>query len=147
MERKKSNSIIVQVDEATKGIMESITEGITSEISEPLLKLTSLVNGISDSTDDLLKQMRASNSASAQIKSQSAEIAEKSNDIAYKVTQLSESVTTIRDEQKALIDIVSGIDKKLNILTDIIGEVINEKKASDIEIKKVKQLLKRKGMQ
>lgn len=65
---KKSDSVIVQVDEATKGIMESITSGITSEISEPLSELNGYVNGISDMANDLLKQMRLSNSVSTQIK-------------------------------------------------------------------------------
>lgn len=126
----EENNIIVQVDEATKGIMESITSELTTEISEPLLKLSSDVSGISDTADELLRQVRTANSTSAQIKGQVSDAAEKSDELYHKVTQLSESVATINE--------------KLDSLVDIITEFLSEKHATDVEIEKIKRALNRR---
>ncbi len=117
---KRTDSVIVQVDEATKGIMESITAGLTSEISEPLLEIRSDINNISDEIGILTKMTSA---ASAQAKKQSTDIAEKTDDILYEVNQLSKSIATLRKEQKALKDSVAGIEKKLDIIFNIIDNM------------------------
>lgn len=52
------NSVILQVDESTKGLMEEIQSGITSSIEDGIRDVKSKVEAVDDNTDMILRKFK-----------------------------------------------------------------------------------------
>lgn len=129
-----SNSVILQVDESTKGLMEEIQSGISASIEDGMREIKNKVDSVDDNTDMILRKFKnfdGLNSTVDQLRS----LAEESKKFAAIVTPLENSVSEIKQDNKthelSLGKVVSNID---SISEDIVqfGEKQNNF-ASDIK--------------
>ncbi len=94
------NSVILQVDESTKGLMEEIQSGIASSIEDGMREVKSKVESVDDNTEMILRKFKNFDGLSSSI-DQLRSLAEESKRFASIVSPLQQSVTEIQHESKA----------------------------------------------
>ena len=89
------NSVILQVDESTKGLMEEIQSGITSSIEDGIRDVKSKVEAVDDNTDMILRKFKNFDGLSSSI-DQLRSLAEESKKFASIVSPLQDSMAEIQ---------------------------------------------------
>lgn len=137
-----NNSIIMQVDESTKGIMEEIQSGISSSIEDGISDVKQRMDSVEDTADLILSKFKnfdGLNSSAEQLRT----LAEESKKITEMVTPLQSGIAVIQQESKANEQKLAEQNNNLNLLIKSIVELGDKQSAIaselNAEIEKVQQ--------
>lgn len=113
-----SGSVLVNVDESTKALMEEIQSGLSDAIEEGLSDLKEVVESIDENTSTTLQKFESLGNINSSV--------QKLTELAQKMTQLSDSVTPIKES-------ISEIEKR----------AINYEQAREQEVTKIELIIQR----
>lgn len=113
-----SGSVLVNVDESTKALMEEIQSGLSDAIEEGLSDLKEVVESIDENTSTTLQKFESLANINSSV--------QKLTELAQKMTQLSDSVTPIKES-------ISEIEKR----------AINYEQAREQEVTKIELIIQR----
>lgn len=123
-----SRTIIMQVDESTKGLMEKVQSGISSSIEESIREVQYEVQNVSDNTESILKKIRHFDSISSSV-DELRNLANESKKFTSLVSPLQDEVSLINKKaDQASIEILT---QKENISCVIQGIAELGKKAAE----------------
>lgn len=115
------NSVILQVDESTKGLMEEIQSGITSSIEDGLREVKDIVETVDGNAENILRKFKSFDGLSSSIEELRA-LAEQSKKFAEIVSPLQSSVYEIKQETKTNEQTLSQAVSNITFLVEkIIG--------------------------
>lgn len=129
-----NNSVILQVDESTKGLMEEIQTGITSTIEDGLREVKDRVDTVDGNTERILDKFKNFDGLSSSIDNLLA-FAEQSNKIADIVSPLQSSIYEINQATKINGQTLSQTASKIALLVKGIIELGDKQKETDSDIK------------
>lgn len=128
-----NNSVLLQVDESTKGLMEEIQSGITSSIEDGMRELKEKVESVDDNTDMILRKFTNFDSLSSTVE-QLRLLAEESKKFASVVSPLQNSVCEIREGSKSIEQNIERIASNISLLINGVVEVGDKQAASSAEL-------------
>lgn len=117
-----NNSIILQVDESTKGLMEELQSGISSSIEEGIREVKSSVESVDGNTDMILRKFRNFDGLNNSI-DQLRSLAEESKKFTAIVSPLQSSMLEIHHDSKANEQILSEQKKNIDLLIKGLVEI------------------------
>lgn len=123
-----NNSVILQVDESTKGLMEEIQSGISASIEDGIKDVRDKVASVDDNTDMILRKFKSFDGLSSTI-DQLRSLADESKKFAAMVSPLQTGITEIQLDSKAKGQILSEQTTNLSSLNDMVVE-LREKQRS-----------------
>lgn len=131
-----SNSVILQVDESTKGLMEEIQSGISSSIEDGMREVKDKVESVDDTTDMILRKFKNFDGLSSSIE-QLRSLAEESKKFTTIVSPLENSVSELRQRNRYQAQILSQVASDVELLVKGIKELGDKEGdfASDIKEK------------
>lgn len=128
-----SNSVILQVDESTKGLMEEIQSGITSYIEDGMREVKDKVASVDDNTDLILRKFKNFDGLSSTIE-QLRSLAEESKKFTAIVSPLENTVSEIKKDNKTHELTLSQVSSNIDLLVKGVVELsdVQNKLNSDI---------------
>ena len=120
-----NNSVILQVDESTKGLMEEIQSGISSSIEDGMREVKDKVESVDGTTDMILRKFKDFDGLSSTV--------EQLRSLA--VSPLENSVTQLKQGNKTQEQILSKITSNIDLLVKGVLELGEKERgfASDIK--------------
>lgn len=115
------DSVILQVDESTKGLMEEIQLGITSSIEDGIREVKNKVNSVDNNTDLLLSKFKNFDGLTCTI-DQLRLLAEESKKFTAIVSPLENGVSELKQENKEQNLFLSQISSNVELLVNGVGE-------------------------
>lgn len=107
-----NNSVILQVDESTKGLMEEIQSGISSSIEDGMREVKNKVESVDDTTDMILRKFKNFDGIGSTIE-QLRTLAEESKKFTTIVSPLESNISELKQESKhqeqTLLEIISNV--------------------------------------
>ena len=128
------NSVILQVDESTKGLMEEIQSGITSSIEDGIRDVKSKVEAVDDNTDMILRKFKNFDGLSSSI-DQLRSLAEESKKFASIVSPLQDSMAEIQQGAKANEVTLSEQKENIKLLVNGVLELCGKQDSMSNDIK------------
>lgn len=129
-----SDSVILQVDESTKGLMEEIQSGITFSIEEGVREVKDKVESVDENTDMILRKFKNFDGLSSTV-DQLRSLAEDSRKIAEIVSPLQNSVSEIHEGTKSNESQLKKVDDNVSLLIKELVEVGNRQAVISSETK------------
>lgn|SRR5574344_313916 len=129
-----NNSVILQVDESTKGLMEEIQTGITSSIEDGLRDVKGKVETVDDNTEMILHKFKNFDGLSSSIENLRA-LAEQSKKFSEIVSPLQNNVYEIKQETKTNQQTLSQAISNIALLVKGVVELGDKQKAIDSGIR------------
>ena len=130
-----NNSVITQVDESTKGLMEEIQSGISSSIEDGIRDVRQTIESVEDKTYLILSKFKnfdGLNSSAEQLRS----LAEESKKITGLVSPLQSGLTAIQRDSEANEQKIADLANNLNLLIKGIVELGEKQNTIASELKK-----------
>lgn len=127
-------SVIMQVDESTKGLMEEIQSGISSSIEESIRDVKSTVESVGDNTDMILRKFRNFDGVGSSIE-QLRSLADESKKFAAMVSPLQNSMAEIKQVSKTNENILSQQVENLNSLAQSVNNLGGKQDVISSDIK------------
>lgn len=129
-----NNSVILQVDESTKGLMEEIQSGISSSIEDGMREVKDKVESVDGTTDMILRKFKDFDGLSSTVE-QLRSLAEESKKFTAIVSPLENSVTQLKQGNKTQEQILSKITSNIDLLVKGVLELGEKERgfASDIK--------------
>lgn len=116
-----SKSVILQVDESTKGLMEEIQSGITSSIEDGIREVKDMVESVDDNTDTILRKFKNFDGLSNTV-DQLRFLAEESKKFTAIVSPLQISITELKQGNKTHEQALSQVSSNINLLVkEVVG--------------------------
>lgn len=134
-------SVIMQVDESTKGLMEEIQSGISSSIEESIRDVKSTVESVGDNTDMILRKFKNFDSVSSSIV-QLRSLADESKKFAAMASPLQSSMADIKQVTKTNEKALSQQAENLNLLMSNVSNLEEKQDTVFCDIKKALTELK-----
>lgn len=116
------NSVILQVDESTKGLMEEIQSGITSSIEDGIREVKNKVNSVDNNTDLLIRKFKNFDGLTCAI-DQLRSLAEESKKFVAIVSPLENSVSELKQGNKAQEQFLSQVSSNVELLVKGVVEL------------------------
>lgn len=116
------DSVILQVDESTKGLMEEIQLGITSSIEDGIREVKNKVNSVDNNTDLLLSKFKNFDGLTCTI-DELRLLAEESKKFAAIVSPLENSVLELKQGNKAQERCLSQVSSNVELLVNDVVEL------------------------
>jgi len=131
-----SNSVILQVDESTKGLMEEIQSGISSSIEDGMRKVKDKVESVDGTTDMILRKFKNFDGLSSTVE-QLRSLAEESKKFSEIVSPLENSVSELKQGNKTHEQVLSLVSSNIDLLVKGVSELGDKENniASDIKNK------------
>lgn len=123
-----NNSVILQVDESTKGLMEEIQSGISSSIEDGMREVKDKVESVDGTAEMILRKFKNFDSLSITVE-QLRSLAEESKKFSSVVSPLESSVSELKQGSKTLEEALSHVKSNIDLLVKGVVE-LNEKEAN-----------------
>lgn len=130
-----NNSVILQVDESTKGLMEEIQSGISSSIEDGLKEVKDKVESVDGTTDIILRKFKNFDGLSSTVE-QLRSLAEESKKFTDIVSPLENSVQELKQENKFQEQILSKVTLDVELLVKGVVELSDKENSISDEIKR-----------
>lgn len=129
-----NKSIILQVDESTKGLMEEIQSGISSSIEDGMREVKDKVDTVDGTTDMILRKFRNFDGLGSTVE-QLRSLAEESKKFTAIVSPLESGVDELRQKTKTQEQVLSQTATNIDLLTKGVLELggKQDKLTSDIK--------------
>jgi len=129
-----SNSVILQVDESTKGLMEDIQSGISTSIEDGMREVRDKVESVDGTTDMILKKFKNFDSLSSTVE-QLRSLAEESKKFTAIMSPLESSVSELKQGNKTQEQILSKVTSNIDLLVKGVVELGDKENNSALDIK------------
>lgn len=135
-----NNSVILQVDESTRGLIKEIQSGISSSIEEGMREVKDMVDSVDGNTDMILRKLKSFDGLSSTV-DQLRSLADESKKFAAIVSPLQSSVSDLKEDSMANEQTLAQVSSDIALLVK--GTVELGEKQSDlssdmkVEIQKV----------
>lgn len=131
-----NNSVILQVDESTKGLMEEIQSGISSSIENGIREVKDKVESVDGTTEMILKKFKNFDGVSSTIE-QLRTLAEESKKFTAFMSPLERNVSDIKDGNKIQEQVLSQVKSNVDILAEGVVQLndMENNNASDLKNK------------
>ena len=129
-----NNSVILQVDESTKGLMEEIQSGISSSIEDGMREVKNKVDAVDGNTDMILRKFKNFDGISSSVE-QLRTLAEESKKFAAIVSPLESSVSELKQGSKSQEQTLSQITSNVSLLVKGVVELGDKENTLASEIK------------
>lgn len=129
-----NNSVILQVDESTKGLMEEIQSGISSSIEDGMREVKNKVDAVDGNTDMILRKFKNFDGISSSVE-QLRTLAEESKKFAAIVSPLESSVSELKQGSKNQEHALSQITSNIAFLVKGLVELAEKENTIASEIK------------
>lgn len=112
-----NDSIILQLDESTKKLMEEINGDLTSSITDKIRSVTTTVKEINDTVDDISSKTNIISDVYDSTKSNGRKIEEKFSSLEAVIRAQNNSIADLKATQDAIIS-------QMNIITSISSAIL-----------------------
>lgn len=129
-----NNSVILQVDESTKGLMEEIQSGISSSIEDGMREVKDKVESVDGTTDMLLKKFKNFDGLDSTV-DELRSLAEESKKFTAIVLPLESSVSEIKQGNKTQEELLSNVTSNIDLLVKGVGELSDKENSISEDIK------------
>ena len=129
-----NNSVILQVDESTKGLMEEIQSGISSSIEDGMREVKNKVDAVDGNTDMILRRFKNFDGISSSVE-QLRTLAEESKKFAAIVSPLESTVSELKQGSKSQEQTLSQITSNVSLLVKGVVELGDKESTLASEIK------------
>lgn len=129
-----NNSVILQVDESTKGLMEEIQSGISFSIEEGMKEVKDKVESVDGTADMILRKFKNFDGLSSTV-DQLRSLAEDSKKFTDIVSPLENSVSEIKQGNKTQEQALSRITSKIELIEKRVEELDNKENVNASNIK------------
>lgn len=129
-----NNSVILQVDESTKGLMEEIQSGITSSIEEGMRDVKDKVDSVDDNTDMILRKFKTFDGLSSTVDDLRS-LANESKKLAEVVSPLQKSVSEMHEETISNEIKLEQVEGNISLLIKEVAHVGDKQAAISSETK------------
>jgi len=129
-----NNSVILQVDESTKGLMEEIQSGISSSIEDGMREVKNKVDAVDGNTDMILRKFKNFDGISSSVE-QLRTLADESKKFAAIVSPLESSVSELKQGSKSQEQTLSQITSNVTLLVKDVVELGDKENTLASEIK------------
>ena len=141
-----NNSVILQVDESTKGLMEEIQSGLSSSIENGMREVKDKVESVDDTAEMILRKFKNFDGLSSTVE-QLRSLAEESKKFTAVVSPLENSVSELKQGNKSLEEALAQIKSNIDLLVKGVVE-LSEKENSfaseiKVEIQAVQEILEK----
>ncbi len=116
-------SAVIQVDEATKGLMEDIQRGITSEITLPSQQISGKIDELTAAIESIGRNSKNAAEDANEAKKEARSILNKADDLDSQITMLKAELTALGNEQKEIRTLLNGNMEKLDSLIDMVNKL------------------------
>jgi hypothetical protein len=107
-------SAIIQVDEATKNLMNDIQKGITCDITAPVNLMSAKLNKLSDDVEEAVRAAKNASIDAGLAKESAVSADNKADDIQTVIMKLISDVKTLAGEQKEIKQLLTDNNAKLD---------------------------------
>ena len=133
-----NNSVILHVDESTKGLMEEIQSGINSSIEDGMREVRDKVESVDSTTDIILRKFKHFDGLSSTVE-QLRSLAEESKKFAAIVSPLETSVSELKQGNKTQEQILSKVTSDIGLLVKGVVELSEKEDSISTDIKNMIQ--------
>ncbi|MBQ0088201.1 MAG: hypothetical protein KBT27_02575 [Prevotellaceae bacterium] len=127
------DSVILQVDESTKGLMEEIQSGISFSIEEGMKEVKDKVESVDGTTDMILRKFKNFEGLSSTVE-QLRSLAEESKKFAAIVSPLENSVSELKQENKTQEQTLSIVTSNIDLLVKGVSELSDKENTISADI-------------
>lgn len=129
-----NNSVILQVDESTKGLMEEIQSGISSSIEDGMREVKDKVESVDGNTDMILRKFKNFDGLSSTVE-QLKSLAEESKKFAAIVSPLESSVSEIKQDNKTQEITLGKVCSDIDLLSKAVVQLGENQNKLTSEVK------------
>lgn len=117
-----SDSIIMQVDEATKGLIEQVQSDISSAIEDQIRDVKNNVQEVNDNTETILKKFKNFDGLGSSVEQLKA-LAEESKQFTTIVSPLQDSISGLKEDSKETRGSIEEQQKSLSLVSQSLVEL------------------------
>lgn len=129
-----NNSVILQVDESTKGLMEEIQSGISSSIEDGMRDVKEKVESVDGTADKILSKFKNFDGLSSTVE-QLRSLAEESKKFTALMPPLESSVSEIKEGNKKQEQVLSQVKSNVDMLAKGVGELNDKENNNTSDLK------------
>lgn len=126
-------SVIMQVDESTKGLMEEIQSGISASIEDGIRGVKSTVETVGDNTDIILRKFKNFDGVSSSIE-QLRSLVDESKKFAEMVTPIQDSIADVKEESALNGEILSSQGRSINSIIESVQRLEEKQSATNTDL-------------